>query len=836
MDEGQDFSLCGEAVVTETDLRDDYYWKLVADFVGAQSGEGLDLDQGSCRNRVLIQVGLLREDNNFPWLAVIEWLKKLFPAHQSADFRCLIERGTATTLSLGSDARRSFLDQDVNFDFVGPICDSIGVERQHLLELRDFSERARLLEVTNGLMLELSGFVAREKISPVVLVRWLRNFDAGFCTNGDFQKAYKLLKPRIKKIKLYCRNQETRSHRRNAAMEHLLAMPFELLQQRKEKVVVKKRPRRDMAYERVRVKQEPESCEIQPPDEADEADADAAAASRDEASADKAEPLTLLDIAMLSLQKLASVYGGRTAACSQVAQDLLRNHYALMCREHPAMAEFGEKLAEVQRDMALASPVVFLNAIAGFLVEVGEAVEQQLRAVEDEIVRATGERLGRDKLPEFQGFVSMAESATARYVHMACDMLSPRSATTNSYRRHWLAFCEEKGNPSRLAANQSNRFINYFEAAAGLTHHHQEVALFVSDLLAMSNDRCPNVVLQSLDADANDPVIQSLVCVLALVYVKVLGPFWQLLKSGGEYALFPRYLLHLHQRFLDWAKDPAALLEPEGDAANANVFLQFPLQERTFHGVFHYCGRWHANRDLIRACLAQTVRAIAAAAEEHLMAFLPGGAFAQTLPTEVSLRLVSCTFSVLMAEYPFGHSYPYNQRRPDKLAPAAAAGNPSSESSGGEQSGEEQSSEELSPGRRRAVLAQVVEDTDRDYVVAAVDRNGGPCKSQQDLDKMLLRFEEMSRAERSEMIRCEILYQKLVLNNPSPQLDEALLTNANMLLKLRLALPRVKPGYSLVLEPWKTKTKPKPKPKPKAKAAAAAPGSQGEAPAPALLS
>ncbi|GAA6233261.1 uncharacterized protein LOC108899138 [Lates japonicus] len=233
MEEGRDFSLCGKAVVTEANLRDEYYWKLVADFIGPQSGEGLELEQAPCRNRLLIQVGLMREDNNFPWIAIVDWLKRIFPRHQSADFRRLIERGVATTLSLGSEVRLTFLESDVNFNFVGPICDSIGVERQHLLEMRDFSERAQSIEVTNGLILELSNFVAREKIAPVVIVTWLRNFNPEFCKKGDIQKAYKVIRSKIKKLKQCCRNSETRSHRRNAAMENLLQSPFELVRKKK---------------------------------------------------------------------------------------------------------------------------------------------------------------------------------------------------------------------------------------------------------------------------------------------------------------------------------------------------------------------------------------------------------------------------------------------------------------------------------------------------------------------------------------------------------------------------------------------------------------------------
>lgn len=787
-----------------------------------------------CKNRVLIQVGLLREDNNFPWIAIINWLKQIFPSHQSADFRRLIEQGIATTLSLGSDARLTFLESAVNFNFVGPICDSIGVERQHLLELRDFTERAQSIEVTNGLILELSHFIDREEIAPVVLVTWLRNFNPEFCRNGNVQKAYQVLRAKIKKLKQCYRNYETRSHRRNAAMENLLQTPFELVRRRKPKLNPKKRFKREEgnSYSKVVIKEENESYEIMQGEGSEETKGVGSesikglniANGREETSDRKAKALTLLDITMLSVQKLSSMYGGNTAACKQVSLDLLRNQYILTCKEHPAMADFEKTIASLSEDISLASPVDFLNHNANFLVSVHDAIEEQIMNFEKEIILSTEAKLGRDKLPLFRNFVNLSESATSRYIHMACDILSPQASGVHDYKKHWIAFCKEKNNPSRIAVNQSNQFQSYFEAAASLVHHHKEIALFFSDLLSMSDDTCPNVILESVTADANDSVIQSLVCVLAIVYCKILGPYWQLLKSGAQYAYFSQYLLCLYQKFLDWCKDPSTLLEPEGDG---NVFLQFPLQEKTFVGVFEYCGQWHTNRDLIRACLKRIVKVIATVTEEHLKDFLPGGKLSQTPSADLSLQLVGCTFFVLMAEYPFGQDYPYEKRRPDKSleyisSDSSDYGSDSSNSSTDESHSwpiEKNSHTVQSPQSKKRYSGkgikaerehqeELVAIMDKDYIIATVRRHEGPCKTQQDVDKMLVRLDGKSRIEKREALRCEIVYQKMILNNTDPNLDCAFTNSTQMVMKLKLSLPRVKPGYSIVLEPRKTKLKP----------------------------
>ncbi|KAM4604047.1 uncharacterized protein ACJ7VT_018671 isoform 2-T2 [Polymixia lowei] len=785
----------------------------------------------------------MREDNNLSWSVVVEWLKKIFQKHQSADFRRLIETGIATTLSLGSNARLTFLESDVNFNFVGPICDSIGVERADLLEMRDFSEQAQSIEVTNGLIFELSNFITREKIDPIILVTWLRNFNPEFCQDGDIHKANKSLRPKIKMLKRHYLNYETRSHRRNTAMENLLQSPFELVPNRAEgrRFGAKKRMKKYamLGYEKVKIKEECDSFAIMQDEEpflhhespektitvkeenvsCDGSDQDIDKSNNVNEIPDvKEDALTLLDIAMLTVQKLTSMYGGKTDVSKQVSMDLLKNQYTLTCKEHPEMIHFGAKVASLTDNTSLASPLDFLYCNAHFLVDMHDAIEKQVMSFEGEMTQSAGKKLGRDRNPKFKRFFNFSESATSRYIHMACDVLNPQAPAKQNYIKHWAAFCEEKGNPSRLGVNRSNQFTNYFEVAAGLTHHHREISLFFSDLLLMNNDDCPNIILESINADAADDVIQSLVCVLAIVHCKILGPYWQLLKSGSKYSLYSQYILCLYQKLLEWSKDPSTLLEPE---EIVNVFLQCPLQEKTFDGVFQYCGQWHTNRDLIRACLQKIVKVIAAVTGEHLKDFLPGGKYSQSPPADICSQLASCTFSALMGEYPFGHSYPYKKKRGNK-AHRHSSDNSSSGSSredddlsdSSEHAYEEsprRPANKNSPPVRKVELSPksktVNENMDRKYIVAMVSKNGGPCKTRQDVDKLLTRFDGKSRVEKREAIRCEILYQKMVLDNNNPNLDDIFLAHSNMTTKLKLALPRVKPGYSFVLAPRLTKPK-----------------------------
>lgn len=610
-------------------------------------------------------------------------------------------------------------------------------------------------------------------------------------------------------------------------MEGLLQSPFELVQTKTPKLGRKRIKREDASHEKAAATQEYDSSGVLESGGSEDStgsgsgiETEVEPSSREQRWDENAEGLTLLDIAMLSVQKLSSIYGQKSATCRQVSLDLLRNQYALTCREHPALAELEQTLESLAGETRLASPVHFLNRNANFLVEMYDAIEQQILNFEKEIILSKDEKLGRDKLPQFLNFVNLSESATSRYIHMARDILTPQTSGPHTYGKHWVAFCEEKKNPSRLVTQPSNRFKSYFEAAAGLVHHHKELPLFLSDLLTLNTDA--NVLVESVAADATDSVIQSFVCVLAIVHCKILGPYWQLLKSGAKYALYSRYLLSLYQRFLDWAKDPSSLLEPE---EATDVFLQPPLQERTFAGVFEYCGRWHTNRELIRACLKRTVRSIAAVTDSHLSEFLPGGKRCEVASPDLSLKLAGCTFSVLMAQYPFGEAFPYEKKRCDGSPTRKnLSSDESVEHNACNDSAEEfekspsaaQRDEYAFPTKKKLkkekggkdYREEQQENMDRSYITAVVSTYGGPCKTQQDLDKMLLRLEGLTRAQKKEALRCEVMYQKMVLNNMDPNLNCVFLNSTQMVYKLKLALPRVKPGFSLVLEPRKTKAKP----------------------------
>ncbi|TSK31519.1 hypothetical protein Baya_3629 [Bagarius yarrelli] len=814
------------------ELKDDFYFNLLDDYLGVQDGESLELDEKPCANRLLVQVGLLKEENNVSWLNITKWLQKIFPAFQTADFRGLIERNTETAMSLTGDARESFFESSVNFDFVGPICDSIGISRTDLLEMTDFSDRAKLTDVTNGLILELTSFIDREKLDPVVLVSWLYNFNPVFCSDGKIRKANKLLQASLERFRMQCRKNQTRRNRNNGLYEEFLQSPFDLtpddseddLEYRRVSIMKGHLNKKRLLFQKnqtvpgAQIKEEPfdslhpleeyskkilkhrkhKKKLVCPRDSGqkfslgnvktdDDFYCQPVEPIKSEDQVDTGDCLSILDISVLSLQKLTEMYGGRADGANLVSMDLLKNQFALMLKEDPNMQSLNERVLAYNcaGNEPLVPPLNFLHCNTNFLLNFIDAVEKQIMSFEREIVNTTGDKLGRDQNPKFRGFLNYKESAVSRYINMTCEILCPRGESNNNYRKHWLAFCIERNNPSRLPVNQSNRFINYFEAAAALVHHYSDVALFVSDLQLLKDDA--NIFLESVNSDASDEAIQALVCVVAVVYCKVLGPFWQLMKSDAQYILFSKYLYCLYEKLLEWSGDASVLLQPE---AITNVFLQAPMQENSFPRVFSFC---HGNANnqygaLIKECLQRMMKVIAAVMEETLKDFLPRGLYCKDPSGEVMQQFASCTLSQLMGDYPFGHAYSYNKNRPDK-AQEQIEDNTSdySEVSDTVTAPQEPAVQNLSESkpfmfdrsnlkpfnkrkkkRKLKLLAEkrqkskTQEENYRKTLIASVTKNGGMCKSVQDVDQLLLRLEGAHHAQKREAIRSQLNYLKFV--------------------------------------------------------------------------
>lgn len=860
MEDLQDFgSSSASAKTIAAELKDDFYSKLVDDFLGAHYGDLLELDGKNWKNRMLVQIGLLREEQDVSWVDLIQWLQKIIPMFKSADFRSLIERNTTTALSLTGDARENFFESDVNFEFVGPICDSIGIGRRDLLEMSDLSDRAKLTALTNGLVLELTNFISREKLDPVVLVSWIRNFEPLFCSDGKIQRAYKLLRGNLRIFRMQYRNNQRSRKRSRGLLEEFLQSPFDLSPEADaddveyRRVAMNKahlKRKRRMYKHTTAMKDEDEHFNIsqidvtvkthepmrhepmqhEPKQHEPKQMPHAMFVKKElgsqthqsqnqnpeeDTKTDTGDNVTLLDIAVLSWQKMAGIYGGPNEAAKVVSLDLLQNHFNAMLKNDDDLRSLDEKVKASTHPIV--PPLDFLRYISQFLFELIDVTEQQMISFEKDIVFTTAEKLGRDKHPRFQTFVNFEESAVTRYINMASEMLCPSDVTNPNYRRLWLAFCLERKIPSSLPIYRSNRVINYFEAAAGLIHHHEEVALFVSDLQLLNNNS--SILLDSINADANDKTLQTLVCVVAIIYLKVLGPFWQLLKSDGEYPFFSRYIFCLYDKLLECSQDTSRLLQPENFV---NVFLQAPIQEGTFAGVFRFC-RDNADNQygtLLKTCLQKMMKALAAVMEDNLKDFLPGGKHCKDMPGDVAVQMANCTFLQLMGEYPFGHTYPYKKKRPDKAVnqTRGCVSKEGQQEPASQKVSDTPTSPAASLSPQKTIQMQqciskpysIIEGANlkkmkasrlkqraqghiyRKMIIGTISKYGGPCKSKQDVERLLQKLEGASLNHKREVIRSELNYQKSISGSRDKKLSNIGFSLNDMVSTLKDVLPNEK--------------------------------------------
>ena len=125
-----------------------------------------------------------------------------------------------------------------------------------------------------------------------------------------------------------------------------------------------------------------------------------------------------------------------------------------------------------------------------------------------------------------------SEAASSRLIRTASDVLGPRGDEKSGCCAEWQAFCEEEGMKSHMTSYRGNRFNSFFEGAVAIVHHEEHIkTFFCQGFLSHTN-----LKLQSVEADINDPRLVALLCAVGLLYLRVTGPYWNLLNSNVPYA------------------------------------------------------------------------------------------------------------------------------------------------------------------------------------------------------------------------------------------------------------------------------------------------------------
>ena len=83
-------------------------------------------------------------------------------------------------------------------------------------------------------------------------------------------------------------------------------------------------------------------------------------------------------------------------------------------------------------------------------------------------------------MSKFRKF-SSGESGPARYVRLACDILGTREDEKNGCRMDWEGYCSKIDKKSSVTSFRMNRFNNFFEGAAALCYHRNDIIDFLTN-------------------------------------------------------------------------------------------------------------------------------------------------------------------------------------------------------------------------------------------------------------------------------------------------------------------------------------------------------------------
>ena len=168
-----------------------------------------------------------------------------------------------------------------------------------------------------------------------------------------------------------------------------------------------------------------------------------------------------------------------------------------------------------------------------------------------------GSAFGRDEVKAFGHFSNSSETCVTRYLRLACSSLGPRGDEKSGCRDTWEAFCELQGESSQMTSFRSNRFNNCFQGAVGLHYHRSAIQVFFTEYHTNNN-----LKLRSVLADAESDGIDMFITALGILYHKVTGPYWQLVRSDVKYLDFHVYVGKLAESLEVWSHDASSLLQP----------------------------------------------------------------------------------------------------------------------------------------------------------------------------------------------------------------------------------------------------------------------------------
>ena len=168
-------------------------------------------------------------------------------------------------------------------------------------------------------------------------------------------------------------------------------------------------------------------------------------------------------------------------------------------------------------------------------------------------VQTNAGQLGRDRLPQFQQF--RGDNIVERVALSTSEVFGPVGDYLG-LRDLWEVHCSNHGIKSKIGSYKENQFNGLFETSAQILHHR-------NDFLYILSLRTSKKKLQSVQPDLQDPLVMTFTQAMAVLFINITGPFWNLTESGDiPYVNLHSVLQPLLAYLEEGALEPAVLLEP----------------------------------------------------------------------------------------------------------------------------------------------------------------------------------------------------------------------------------------------------------------------------------
>ena len=280
---------------------------------------------------------------------------------------------------------------------------------------------------------------------------------------------------------------------------------------------------------------------------------------------------------------------------------------------------------------------------------------KEMKSTEQQCVESHGS-LGRDSLSQFR-FWSTKGTIVERAIRTTSEMFGP-VGDHHGVNDLWEADCSAKGRKSIIGNYKDNRFNAIFQTAAKIMVHRHD---FISVLEGVAQK---NLKVQAVLADLKSDIIAIFMQCFAIMYVKVTGPFWNLVTSSGvSYLELHQHVVELKQYLEKCEGEPAILLNKHNhlmDEDPLNV-AAVPHRNRIVDSAFLL---QDDHRELLFSTVASVSKGMINCINKQLVDFLPGGKYSQPASNEDLGRLRFAPSTNLSCEHHFGDLDSRQRRRP----------------------------------------------------------------------------------------------------------------------------------------------------------------------------